>query len=200
MSPEVRSLFGLPEFGERTLYRMVERLGENHLQIVCEIQNRLLEIYDFSQTNINIDWSSVNFYGTQSTLGKYGYSRDHLPNKLMLSFGLTGIAYPFNIIFGFTVMPGNVNDMSHFQSTYSQVADKLSPDSLFIFDKGANFEKNLILIIDHGHDYLMAKCINSSDDQILADFWNRNPECLDPTLGLYRIKVVKPKEVNYIFF
>jgi transposase len=40
-------IFNLPEFSERTLYRVLETLGNNRETIISDIQNRLFARYDF---------------------------------------------------------------------------------------------------------------------------------------------------------
>lgn len=79
--PEVLGEFGLPSFSERTLYRVLEILGANHDEIISDIQDVLFVRYEFEHTNINMDWTSIVLYGTEARLGKYGYSRDHRPDK-----------------------------------------------------------------------------------------------------------------------
>jgi len=41
-----------------------------------------------------MDWTSIVLYGTKSKLGKYGYSRDHRPNKLQITVGISELADP----------------------------------------------------------------------------------------------------------
>jgi transposase len=43
----------------------------------------------FEETNINLDWTSRTLYGIKSKLGKYGYSRDHRPDKLQITVGIS---------------------------------------------------------------------------------------------------------------
>jgi transposase len=56
---EVLEIFDLPEFCERTLYRVLEILGNNREAIISDIQDRLFERYDFEHTDINMDWTSI---------------------------------------------------------------------------------------------------------------------------------------------
>ncbi|WP_343089291.1 hypothetical protein [Methanocalculus natronophilus] len=82
--PEVLDEFNLPEFSERTLYRVLEILGANREEIISDIQDILFERYEFGHTNINMDWTSLVLHGTKAPLGKYGYSRDHRPDKTQI--------------------------------------------------------------------------------------------------------------------
>ena len=78
---EVLDTFGLEQFDKRTLYRHLETIGKNREEIIAGIQDCLFEKLDFEHTNINMDWTSIVMYGDKSSLGKYGYSRDHRPDK-----------------------------------------------------------------------------------------------------------------------
>ena len=41
--------------------------------------------------------TGIVLYGTKSNLGKYGYSRDHRPDKLQITVGISELANPINI-------------------------------------------------------------------------------------------------------
>jgi transposase len=79
--PDVLEEFSLSSFSERTLYRVLEILGAHREEIISDIQDVLFSMYDFEHTNINMDWTSIVLHGTEARLGKYGYSRDHRPDK-----------------------------------------------------------------------------------------------------------------------
>ena len=78
---EVLNIFQLKEFEERTLFRVLEIIGKNREEIIANIQDCIFEKYDFSNTNTNLDWTSLILYGEKAPLGKHGYSRDHRPDK-----------------------------------------------------------------------------------------------------------------------
>ncbi|MDN7026232.1 hypothetical protein FGU65_15325, partial [Methanoculleus sp. FWC-SCC1] len=42
----------------------------------------------------NMDWTSIVLHGTAAKLGKYGYSRDHRPDKKQITVGVTELADP----------------------------------------------------------------------------------------------------------
>jgi len=122
---EVLELFELDEFQERTHFRVLETIGENREEIIADIQDCLFQKFDFEQTNINLDWISLILYGDKSILGKYGYSRDHRPDKKQITVGISELADPINVPVGITVRKGNVLDMKHFTDTYFQINSKL---------------------------------------------------------------------------
>jgi len=134
---EVLDIFNLEQFSERTLYRVLETVGANKDEIMYDVQDRIFERYEFEHTNINMDWTSIVLHGDKAPLGKYGYSRDHRPDKKQITLGVSELANPINIPIGITIEPGNLNDQRHFEKTYHQVNKRLKKGSLIVFDKDA---------------------------------------------------------------
>ena len=143
---EILEILNLESFHEKVLYRTLEILGRNKEKILSEILNNLFSVYGFEETGINLDWTSIVLHGTKSKLGRYGYSRDHRPDKLQITVGVSELKKPINIPIGITVNKGNVLDLQHFPETYNQVKSKLKKGSLIVFDKGANTIDNIKLI------------------------------------------------------
>ena len=197
---EVLKIFNLEEFSERTLYRVLETLGNNRETIISDIQDRLFARYDFEHTNINMDWTSIVLHGDKSPLGKYGYSRDHRPDKKQITLGIAELADPINVPIGITVEKGNLHDQKHFRKTYQQVNKRLKQGSLVVFDKGAHSIENTALIRADDMQYLTARKLNKSDDKIIANFWDYSLEIIDPDDGIYGMKMVKPSSVNCFYF
>ena len=197
---EVLEIFNLEEFEQRTLFRVLEILGKNHEQIMADIQDRLFEQYDFEHTDINMDWTSLVLFGDKAKLGKYGYSRNHRPDKKQITLGIAEISDPVNVPIGMTVKPGNVNDVRHFRSTFKQVRRKPRPGSLNTFDKGAHSMDNVKLILVHKMKYLTAKKLNTSDDILIQKFDTVEAEMIDSEDGIYGIKYVKPSRNDYFYF
>ncbi len=198
--PEVRDIFNLDSFCERTLYRVLKTIGANREEIISDIQDVLFERYEFEHTNINMDWTSIVLHGKEAKLGKYGYSRDHRPDKKQITVGVSELADPINIPIGLTVEPGNLNDQSHFKKTYQQLNGRLREGSLVIFDKGANSVANTAMIRADNLQYITAKKLNKSDDTIIAKFEEYHPEMIDAETGVRGIKIEKPSSTNYFFF
>jgi transposase len=197
---EVLEIFDLEPFGERTLYRILETIGANKEEIISNIQDVMFERYDFEHTDINMDWTSIVLHGNKAKLGKYGYSRDHRPDKKQITLGICELGDPINIPIGLTIEPGNTNDQKHFKKTYIQVKDRLKRDSLVIFDKGANSIANTTMIRADNLQYLTSKKLNKSDDRIISRFDKYNPITIDVEKGIKGIKIEKPNSINYLFF
>ena len=197
---EVLEQFELEEFEERTLFRVFEIIGKNKEEIIADIQDCLFQEYEFEHTDINLDWTSLILYGDKSKLGKYGYSRDHRPDKKQITIGISELADPINVPIGLTVKKGNVHDSKHFNDTYQQIKSKLKPGSRITFDKGAHSKENIDLILTDKMKYLTAKKLNKSDDKRIKSFDKSKAELIDAEKGIYGIKIVKPSSIDYFFF
>lgn len=197
---EVLETFDLGKFEERTLFRALENIGKNREEIIANIQDHLFQIYDFEHTDINLDWTSLVLFGDKCKLGKYGYSRDHRPDKKQITIGVGELSDPINVPVGLTVNKGNLHDTKHFVGTYQQIKRKLKSGSLVIFDKGAHSKGNLDLILADKMKYLTAKKLNTSDDKRIKEFDKSKAELVDAEKGIYGIKFVKPSSVDYFYF
>ncbi|RQD92312.1 IS1634 family transposase, partial [Methanosalsum natronophilum] len=197
---EVLDIFGLESFSERTLYRVLETIGNNRIEIISDIQDRIFSTYDFEHTNINVDWTSIVLHGEKAPLAKYGYSRDHRPDKKQITLGITEVAEPINVPIGITTEKGNVADQTHFKATYDQVKKHLEKDSLVVFDRGANSLTNTQMVLAGNFQYLTGKQLNKSDDKIIKTFWNKPIELVSSKDQIYCFKIQKPSGFNFLYF
>jgi len=198
--PDLLKIFSLKEFEERTLFRVLKIIGSNKEEIISDIQKSIFNKYDFPHTDSIFDWTSVILFGDKSILGKYGYSRDHRPDKKQITLGLTALASPINIPIGMTIKEGNVNDMKHFKDTYSQVKPFLKEGSLVTFDKGANSIENLDLISNDKLKYLTLKKLNKCDDKRIIAFDKSKAKLINVKQQVFGIKYETPKKFDYFFF
>jgi len=192
--------FNLRSFEERTLFRTLDTVGENKEEILADLQDHIFSVYDFEHTNNIMDWSSVVLHGLKSPLGKFGYSRDHRPDKKQITFGLAELASPINVPIGLTINPGNVNDQKHFKATYEQTRKHARKGSLYVFDRGANSKDNIKMILKDKMKFLTAKQLNKSDDKIIENFDKSKAKLVDPIDKVYGIKQKFPSRINYFFF
>jgi len=198
---EVLEIFDLKTFEQRTLYRLLETLGDNKDEIILELQDRIFTIFEFEHTNVNLDWTSLVLHGKKCRLGKRGYSRDYRPDKKQITIGLAELAAPINIPIGITVREGNVNDQVHFVETFNQVKDRLKKGSLVVIDQGANRKENLDLIESHQLKYVTARKLNKSDEKTwIKSFDKTKAELVDEENGVYGLIRKFPSRTNYLFF
>ena len=108
---ELLKLFGFEDrISDRSLYRVLERVGENQPVIVERFQHWIKQQNLVDPTQF-MDFSSSYFEGTHCPLGKRGYSRDNQPGKLQFTFGISvGLN---NIPTMLTIQKGNVQDKTH---------------------------------------------------------------------------------------
>ena len=197
---DVLKEFDLPSFEQRTLFRVLEAIGENYQEIISDLQSELFSQYKFEHTDINMDWSSIILWGNKAPLGAYGYSRDHRPDKKQITFGVAEIAHPINVPIGLSIEKGNMNDQEHFQKTFDQIQKVVSEESLFTFDKGANSKTNLETVQASKMKFLTAKKMNKSTDKWIKNFDIATSECVSLDQEIYGVKKEFPNRTDYIYF
>lgn len=112
--PHISNEFNLSENVPKTYYRVLETIGRHDKSILTLLQNRIRELYPLENTDLNMDWSSLVLHGDKASLGEYGFSRDHRPDKKQLTFGVSQFRAPVNIPFALSIESGNVPDKAHF--------------------------------------------------------------------------------------
>lgn len=187
------------KIGERSLYRNLERIGQKHPVLLSQYQKFLHKKNLVSDTQFP-DFSSSYFEGTKAHHGKLGYSRDSQPGKKQLTFGVsTGIN---GIPTALTIQKGNVQDKKHFKSLFRVLEKILDPNSLLVFDCGANTKKNKEKILKKGFHYLTLKpkkkkiyayFIKKFNESEKQEIWFNDQKYLC-------VKVIEDGQVNYIFF
>ena len=187
-------------FEERTLFRALEIVGDNYEELILLLQKSIFSQYEFPHTDVNMDWTSFVLWGTKAELGKYGYSRGHRPDKKQLTIGISQLSAPMNIPVGLTVQSGNINDQTHFKSTFLQVCSVLKENSRIVFDKGGQSKENLDLVLAHKMKYLSAKKLNLSDDKRIKTFVKSVDNCVDAEKGVYGEIIGYPSRIDYFFF
>ena len=190
---------GLNEISDRTLYRNLERIGDNY-KFLIENYQKFIKIKNLVSEEQFIDFSSAYFEGNNSELGMLGYSRDNQPGKKQIVFGIsTGMN---EIPTALTIQKGNVCDKTHMGFMLNTVGKVLDKNSLLIFDCGGNTEKNKQKIIDRGFNYLTLKAKKKKTYLSYTNLFNQaNKEILSVNERIYScVKVKEENEVKYIFF
>src|SRR3989338_9709780 len=154
-SSELLSEIGIKgKISERSLYRNLERIGNNY-KFLMENYQKFLKMNNLISEKQFIDFSSSYFEGNSSELGALGYSRDQQPGKMQITWGIsTGMN---DIPVGLTIQKGNVCDKQHFNFMLKTVKKVLDKKSLLIFDCGGNTKKNKEKIIELDFNYLTLK-------------------------------------------
>ena len=194
---------GLQEISERTLYRNLERIGDNY-KFLMENYQKFIKMRGLASQEQFIDFSSSYFEGNNSELGMLGYSRDNQPGKKQIVFGIsTGMN---EIPTALTIQKGNVCDKTHFKVMLKTVSKVLDKNSLLIFDCGGSTRKNKQKILDLGFNYLTLKAKKRKPYLSYIGFFNAEEnedkqEILSINERIYScVKVKEENEVKYIFF
>jgi len=136
---------------QRTLYRDLERVGINH-SFIIEKYGQLMKKNDLFSKEQFPDFSSTYFEGEKSELGALGHSRDGMPGKKQIVFGVqTGIN---GIPSALTIQKGNVQDKPHMKFMLKTSKKILEKGSLLIFDCGGYTEENRKKILSMDFNYL----------------------------------------------
>lgn len=196
--PVVLDEFSLDSFEERTLFRVLEVLGDNYEEIIHLLQDKLFSRYEFPHTDVNMDWTSFVLWGKKAELGEYGYSRSHRPDKKQITVGISEIRSPVNVPIGLTVRPGNINDQVHFKQTFLQIRKRIREGSMVVFDKGGQSKDNLDLVLAHKMKYLSAKKLNLSDDKRIRKYRKSADKLVED--GVYGEIIEYPSRYDYFFF
>jgi transposase len=201
---ELFSYLGSEEpISDRTNNRTLERLGIKAPMILINYQ-WLIKQYDLASKIQHVDFSSSYFIGEQCKMGKLGYSRDHRPGNLQITYGIsTGTN---KIPTALTIQNGNVVDKEHMATMLKLCSKVLEAGSILIFDCGANTKKNKEKIISLGFDYLTLKPKKKSTYKVFIQEYLRQKK--EKTLVEVKIgdqvylcaKCKRGGEFHYIFF
>ena len=194
---------GLKEVSDRTLYRNLERIGDNY-KFLMENYQKFIKIRNLASKEQFVDFSSTYFEGNNSELGMLGYSRDNQPGKKQIVFGIsTGMN---GIPTALTIQKGNVCDKTHFKFILKTVVKVLDAGSLLIFDCGGSSKKNKAKIINLKFNYLTLKAKKRKAYLQYISFFNADEnkdkqEILSINERIYKcMKIKEDNEIKYIFF
>ena len=190
---------GLNEIGNRTLYRNLERIG-NNCKFLIENYQKFIKMKNLVSEEQFVDFSSSYFEGNNSELGMLGYSRDNQPGKKQIVFGIsTGMN---DIPTALTIQKGNVCDKTHMNFMTNTVGKVLDKNSLLIFDCGGNTKKNKQKIIDKGFNYLTLKAKKKKTYLSYVKLFNQSDKkILSVNERIYScVKIKEETEIKYIFF
>jgi len=188
---------------ERSLYRTIERTGDNSA-LILEKYHQFLKKHDLISNKQFMDWSSAYFEGSQSEMGEHGHSRDHRPDKKQITFGIaTGMN---NIPTALTIQKGNVQDKKHFKHTFNVLKKVIENGSLIIFDCGGNTKENKAMVLKDGYNYLTLKAKHKKSYlKHIQIFQQRKKDGLSEIFEINEkiyecVKAKEEKETKYIFF
>jgi transposase len=182
---DVRAEYGLTG-SLKSVYRTVERLGRNSDAVVQYLGGVLKDGYGVTMGTVFMDWTSMYFEAPAGGIVRFGYSRDHRPDRPQVTVGLS-MDKESGMPVGLTVMPGNVLDVTHFKETFEQIRPILPDGAMIVFDNGAYSKDNAALLDTEGFGFVTRLQLNSSDDKHIGknkEGWIR----LDDNMSYMRIE------------
>jgi transposase len=193
----------LDPFGKDALYRGLRTIGENRHQILRHLLLTLKREFNVGLDMIFMDWTSTHFEAQTSDLIKYGYSRNHRPDRPQVTIGLAQDQQS-QLLVGLTIQPGNINDQIHFKKTYEQVKPGLRTGSLIVFDAGALGSPNLDMLVSDTMRYLSRMKLNTSDVTNQLSKFSKNEWTRIVTGNkdeeVYGKKMLFPSRIKYLYF
>lgn len=202
-NPMLLEYLQLDKFGKDALYRGLGTIGKNRHNILRHLLLTLKNQFGVGLDMVFMDWTSIHFEAKTSDLIKYGYSRDHRPDRPQVTIGLAQDERS-QLPIGLSIQPGNTNDQTHFKKTYDQIKPGLRTGSALVFDAGATGSPNLDLLVSDNMKYLSRMKLNQSDvnnhlNTFSKDEWtrvvtgNKNEE-------VYGKKLKFPSRTKYLYF
>jgi len=162
----VRAEYGLGGSAPRSVYRTVERLGENMDSVVSFLADTMRRRYGVTMDTVFMDWTSMYFEAPQNDVVRVGYSRDHRSDRPQVTVGLS-MDRSTGMPVGLTVNPGNILDVTHFSDTFGQIAPFLPDGAVIVFDNGAYSKDNSVAIDEAGYGFVTRLQLNKSDDRYI---------------------------------
>jgi transposase len=193
----------LSDFGNDALYRGLALLGQNRHQILRHLQHILKNEYGVGLDMVFMDWTSIHFEAEPNDLIKYGYSRDHRPDRPQVTIGLAQDQHS-KLPIGLSIQPGNINDQDHFKITYQQIKPALRKGSVMVFDAGAIGTTNLDLLISDKIKYLSRMKLNTNDVTRHLETFNKEEwtsvVTSNPDEQVFGKQLVFPSRTKYLYF
>ena len=188
----------IKEPNERAIYRDLARIGKK-AQLILEKYQLFLKRNNLVSSEQFMDFSSSYFEGNPK-LGALGYSRDGMPGKKQITFGIsTGMN---GIPSALTIQKGNIQDKTHFKSLFLTAKKILEIGSMIIFDCGANTNKNKEMIRKSLMNYLTLVQKNKKLYKKYLNLYKTNKKEIFTSNGV-KYKCVKISENNvfkYIYY
>ena len=151
---------------ENMFYRAMDALWKRR----DTIERRLFEniVSRYSNSGIVLkDLTSTYFEGTHCPVAKYGYSRDHRPDCLQVSWSLVETEDGLPVTF--EIYPGNTPDRKTLNGSIERIQRLFSLKSgIFVSDRGISTEENIGTVTSAGFHYVVAETLSNITDTVDA--------------------------------
>jgi len=154
---------------KNSLTRVLDYLTEQRItRIEKEIVKQLEKLFKLDKECLMYDISSTYVYGDKCTLAKYGYNRDHVPEK-QINFGLV-LSKVGKFPLMHKIFEGNTVDVTTVCSTADSIKQQLNVNTcMLILDRGMISEDNLVHLDKEQFGYIagLSKSCKTTQELIL---------------------------------
>ncbi len=148
------------EIDVHEFYKTLDYLMEYKAEIEKCLFKRLQEQKLIDITVIFYDLTSSYFEGEDVEIAKYGYSRDHRPDRIQITLGL--VIDRSGLPLYHEVFEGNVSDQKTVKGILSSVKETLGIQQvLFVADKGMLSADNIQELEKEGYTYILSQSVRT---------------------------------------
>lgn len=185
---------------KNSLTRVLDYLTEQRItNIEMAIVKQLEKLFKLNKDCLMYDISSTYVYGNKCAIAKYGYNRDHVPEK-QINFGLV-ISKVGKFPLMHKIFEGNTVDVTTVCSTADSIKQQLDINTcMLILDRGMISEDNLIHLDKEQFGYVagLSKGCKTTQELILE---SKNFKLVEE--GMYAnatIRLHNGKRKKYVVF
>lgn len=185
---------------KNSLTRVLDYLKEKETtKIEKSIFETLQIIFNLKKEFLLYDITSTYVYGNKCSFAKYGYNRDHVPEK-QINFGLV-LSREEKFPITHRTFKGNVTDVTTVCSTTDKIKEEFDINTcMLVIDRGMASEDNLIYLDEKHFGYIVAlpKGWTLTQDIILEA---KNFNLIEnETYAIESIKVHNEKKKKFVVF
>jgi len=185
---------------KNSLTRVLDYLTEQRItKIERAIVKQLEKRFKLNKDYLVYDISSTYVYGDKCELAKYGYNRDHVPEK-QINFGLV-LSKVGKFPLMHKIFEGNTVDVTTVCSSADSIKHQLNINTcMLILDRGMISENNLVYLDKQKFGYVagLSKSSNSTQDLILES--NDFNVVEEGTYAHETIRLHNGKKKKYVVF
>ena len=176
-------------------YLTEQRITKIEVEIVKQVER----LFKLNKDCLMYDISSTYVYGDKCALAKYGYNRDHVPEK-QINFGLV-LSKVGKFPLMHKIFEGNTVDVTTVCSTADSIKERLDINTcMLILDRGMISEDNLAYLDKEKFGYIagLSKACKTTQEIILEA---KNFKEIEE--GIYAEETIRPhngKKKKYIIF
>jgi len=187
---------------KNSLTRVLDYLTEERvIRIEIQVAKQLERLFELNKECLIYDISSTYVYGNNCGIAKYGYNRDHVPEK-QINFGLV-LSKIGKFPLMHKIFEGNTVDVTTVCSTADDIKQKLDINTcMLILDRGMISEDNLIYLDEQEYGYIvgLSKTWKTTQDLIIEA---KNFKIVDEEKQIYAeesISFHNGKKKKYVVF